>query len=200
MECTFGILKGRFRVLKTGVRLAGTDPADNMFMTCCALHNWLLEIDGLDRQWKDGVESEWEGAIGEVENTDDDNDDDDNDDDDDDINRNCDEVTIGSSTVAAGADDVPAAVHRLLNPVFRRDGVISHENVVDDDESDESEMDDEDEEEAEAEVETVSGITPVRSLSLHFIRSKLITHFAIALKRNEVVWPRRLQKWKPVKI
>jgi hypothetical protein len=59
---------------------------------------------------------------------------------------------------------------------------------------------DDDEEEAEAEVETVGGITPVRSLSLHFFRSKLITHFAIALKRNEVVWPRRLQKWKAVKI
>ena len=179
VECTFGILKGRFRVLKTGVRLAGTEPADNMLLTCCALHNWLLEIDELDRQWKDNAESEWEDAIGEVKNSEDE--------DDDDIDRNCDEVTIGSSTVAAGADDVPAAVHRLLNPIFRRDGVISHENVVDDDESDESEMDDEDEEEAE--VETVSGITPVRSLSLHFFRSKLITHFAIALKRNEVVWP-----------
>jgi Plant transposon protein len=50
VECTFGILKGRFRVLKTGVRLAGTESTDNMFMTCCALHNWLLEIDGLDRK------------------------------------------------------------------------------------------------------------------------------------------------------
>ena len=39
VECTFGILKGRFRVLKTGIRLAGTESADNMFMTCCALHN-----------------------------------------------------------------------------------------------------------------------------------------------------------------
>ena len=66
MECTFGILKGRFRVLKTGVRLAGTESADNMFMTCCALHNLQLEIDGLDRKWKDGVESEWQGAIGEA--------------------------------------------------------------------------------------------------------------------------------------
>jgi hypothetical protein len=120
--------------------------------------------------------------------------------DDDDIDRNCDEVTIGSSTVAAGADDVHAAVHRLLNPVARRDGVISHENVVDDDESDESETDDEDEKEEEPEVENVGGVTAVRSLSLDIFRSKLITHFAIALKRNEVVWPRRLKKWQPVKI
>ena len=44
---------------------------------------------------------------------------------------------------------------------------------------------DKDKEEEEPEVETVGGITAVRSLSLDFFRSKLITHFAIALKRNE---------------
>ena len=136
------------------------------------------------------MESEWEGTIGEVENEEGDDDND----------PNCDEVTIGSSTVAAGADVVPDAAYRLLNPVARRDGVgISYENIVDDDESDKSEMD-EDEEEDEPEVETVGGITAVRSLSLDFFRSKLTTHVAIALKRNEVVWPRRLKKWQPVKI
>ena len=92
-------------------------------------------------------------------------------------------MTIGSDTVAAGADttanDVPDAVHRLLNPVARRDGVgISYENVVDDDESDESEMD-KDEEEEELEVDSVGGITAVRLLNLDFFRSKLITHSAL---------------------
>ena len=142
--------------------------------------------------WKDGTESEWEGAIGEVENKEGDNDNNN----DDDIDRNCDEVTIDSSTVAAGADDFPVAVYHL-NPVARRDGVgTSYKNVVDDDKS---EMD-EDGEEEEREVETVGGITTVRLLSLDFFRSKLITHFAIALKRNEVFWPRQLRKWQPVKL
>ena len=36
-ECVFGILKGRFRVLKTGIRLEGTEAADKIWMTCCAL-------------------------------------------------------------------------------------------------------------------------------------------------------------------
>ena len=122
----------------------------------------------------------WRGAIGEVEN--------DEGDEDDYNDPNGDNVTIGSSTIAAGADttanDVPDAVYRLQNPVSRRDGVgISYENVVDDDKSDESEMDKDEEEEPE--VETVGGITAVRLLSLDFFRSKLITHFAIALKRNE---------------
>ena len=53
-ECTFGILKGRFRVLKTGIRLEGPGAADRVWLTCCALHNFLLEEDGLD---------EWEGEL-----------------------------------------------------------------------------------------------------------------------------------------
>jgi hypothetical protein len=64
VECTFGILKGRWRILKTGIRLHGTGPADKIFKTCCALHNWLLEIDGLDDEWERGVPSEWEGNLG----------------------------------------------------------------------------------------------------------------------------------------
>ena len=42
VECTFGILKGRWRILKSGIRLHGVDVADNIWMTCCALHNLLL--------------------------------------------------------------------------------------------------------------------------------------------------------------
>jgi hypothetical protein len=59
-------LKGRWRVLKTGICLSGVQAADNIFLTCCSLHNWLLFIDGLDDQWQEGVSSEWEGQAGEV--------------------------------------------------------------------------------------------------------------------------------------
>ena len=41
VECTFGILKGRWRILKTGIRLHGIEAADKIWLTCCALHNWL---------------------------------------------------------------------------------------------------------------------------------------------------------------
>ena len=54
-ECVFGILKGRFCVLKTGIWLDGPLSADKVWLTCCALHNWLLDADGLD---------DWEGDIG----------------------------------------------------------------------------------------------------------------------------------------
>jgi hypothetical protein len=57
VECTFGILKGRCRVLKTGVRLHGTDAVDNVQATCCTLHKWLLDVDGLDEKLEEGVQS-----------------------------------------------------------------------------------------------------------------------------------------------
>ena len=47
IECAFGILKGRWRVLKTGVRLHGVLKCDQVFFTCLALHNMLIEVDGL---------------------------------------------------------------------------------------------------------------------------------------------------------
>jgi hypothetical protein len=42
VECAFGILKGRWRILKTGVRVQGVEACDKVWLTCCALHNWLL--------------------------------------------------------------------------------------------------------------------------------------------------------------
>ena len=58
VECTFGILKGRWRILKTGIRIHGTQSCDDIFKTCCALHNLLLEVDGIDN------ESNWLGDWG----------------------------------------------------------------------------------------------------------------------------------------
>ena len=65
VECTFGVLKGRWRVLKSGIRLCGLKEADKMWKTCCALHNLLLEVDGLDDLWADGVAPEWQQGMGE---------------------------------------------------------------------------------------------------------------------------------------
>ena len=58
VECTFGILKGRWRILKTGIRIHGTQSCDDIFKTCCALYNLLLEGDGIDN------ESNWLGDWG----------------------------------------------------------------------------------------------------------------------------------------
>ena len=55
VECAFGILKGRWRILKHGIRLHGLLSCDRVWLTCCALHNFLLDIDGLAQLW--GAES-----------------------------------------------------------------------------------------------------------------------------------------------
>ena len=67
VECTFGILKGCWRILKTGIRVEDIEAVDKIWLTCCALHNWLLDIDVLDEEWTDGVPtSTWTGAAGEL--------------------------------------------------------------------------------------------------------------------------------------
>ncbi len=64
VECTFDILKGRWRILKTGIQLHSSDSVTKIWKTCFALHNWLLEVDGLSEKWDQGVPMEWEGDLG----------------------------------------------------------------------------------------------------------------------------------------
>ena len=55
VECCFGILKARFRLLREGLRFHYAADITNIFHFCCILHNMLLEFDGLDmfdeEQW-----------------------------------------------------------------------------------------------------------------------------------------------------
>ena len=60
VECLFGIMKGRFTILRYGLRFRSIERCDKMWLTCCALHNKLLLIDGLDKNWETGVSSFWE--------------------------------------------------------------------------------------------------------------------------------------------
>lgn len=51
VECTFGILKKRYNILKVGLRYHRTRHADDIFRTCCAMHNQLLFLDGFHTEW-----------------------------------------------------------------------------------------------------------------------------------------------------
>ena len=62
IECCFGILKGRFRILKIPVLFQSQAAIDNIFKTCCVLHNLILSYDGLDTRWERAVD--WNGVDG----------------------------------------------------------------------------------------------------------------------------------------
>jgi hypothetical protein len=48
IECLFGILKKRWRILTNGLTHEGLVTCDNLMRTACIMHNMLLECDGLD--------------------------------------------------------------------------------------------------------------------------------------------------------
>ncbi len=52
VECTCGILKKRFLILKFPIRLHDADQIRNPFVTCCVLHNLILRYDGNDSTGK----------------------------------------------------------------------------------------------------------------------------------------------------
>lgn len=44
VECTFGILKARWRILEYGLHYRDINRCGDVFMTCCCLHNMMLEF------------------------------------------------------------------------------------------------------------------------------------------------------------
>ena len=45
VECTFGVLKKRFKILKVPLLFRDVSFIEDLFITCCVLHNWLLDHD-----------------------------------------------------------------------------------------------------------------------------------------------------------
>lgn len=57
-----GALKTRFRILKIPILFQKLHEVDNVFFTCCVLHNMLLCHDGLDEHAEGDVD--WEHLEG----------------------------------------------------------------------------------------------------------------------------------------
>ena len=167
VECTFGILKGRWRILKTGVRIHGIAAVDRVWLTCCALHNMLLDVDGNSEEWSGGTSiNEWMGKLG-------------------DIDLEHDEV------------DSPAVFARLSDNLNIRNydssGMGPGLDVVQtqlDTEADDGDMAD-DVSLAEDEVRVV------RNLPLAYFRKKLVEHFDIMYESGELVWPKSRSTRRP---
>ena len=60
VECFFGIMNGRFCILRYGLRFQTMEDCDKAWLTCCYLHNMFLEIDCLHKDWEHGHLSDWE--------------------------------------------------------------------------------------------------------------------------------------------
>ena len=53
IECDFGILKFRFRILRMPIEFKYASTIESVFLRCCILHNILLVHDGLDSKYND---------------------------------------------------------------------------------------------------------------------------------------------------
>ncbi len=144
---------------------------DHIWFTCCVLHNWLLEVDGLTQKWVGGVHkltSNWNGDMGVLDydgirvdvpnalahlstNLD---------------PRNYDLPGLGPGL------DVVYETRTLMNREFGE----SEENTI---------------------REMMIGEDCVRHvwhLSLAVFQHLLVNHFAILFSQNRIVWPKRYQQ------
>ena len=170
VECTFGILKGRWRILKAGCRLHGAVAMDRVFLTCCSLHNLLLERDGLNVGWKNGAQSDWQQDLGHFDPED-----------------------IPLRIRPPNGDHLDRLLRLDTSLVGRtyggRTGNVSPAEECSDD-------GDEDGETPPPVDPTLvnckdeNGKYKVRCLTLAFFRAKLVAHFSICYEMGKVNWPR----------
>ena len=164
VECTFGILKGRWRILKTGVRLHGIRVVDTIWLTCCALHNMLLEEDGIGEEWECGVSIEdWLGKLGE-------------------------------NDFKHDEEQAPAVFDRLMNNLNIRNYDLSGMGPgLDVTETQMDVEDDDNENDLEMPALREGEIVEVRKLPLAYFRRKLVQHFNILFESGDLIWPRQKQ-------
>ena len=58
VECLFGILKSRWRILRNPVIFHKLVDIENIMHCCCILHNLLISADGIDSAWE--VDVAWD--------------------------------------------------------------------------------------------------------------------------------------------
>ena len=160
VECVFRTLKSRWRVLKTGIRMHGILNCDMNWLTCCALHHMLLEVDRLSVKWTEGVPTDYE-------------------------------------TMDDCEMDIPDAIRKLFNPYSNMISDLSRMGHGNDVEMSKEYVDFDFDADVGVDIETEviqsnsDGCIHVKDLSLHSFRKKLITHFNMSFKCNEVKWLQR---------
>lgn len=159
VECTFGIMKGRFRILKIGIRLKKIDSVDQLWCTCCALHNMFLEADGLNDSWEEGMPSEWEGELGYHSDSDISN------------FTNINDSALDMSGMGAGNDMMLETDNDFTTNNDIEPNIVDPETVLP--------------------IIAPDPVVDIRNIKYDNFREKLIEHFDIMFKRNEIKWPTR---------
>ena len=54
----FWLLKKQWTILSKGVQAKSNKDADQVWKSCCALHNFLLNVDGYDEMWEGEIPSQ----------------------------------------------------------------------------------------------------------------------------------------------
>ena len=162
VECSFGILKGRWQILKTGVSVQGVETVDKVWLTCCAFHIWLLDIDGLDKDWdgRNVPTSEWEGELGQL-----------------DIDGL---PAINVVQLATASHFEPRNFDSL--------GMGPGEDIADGQEIHPRDLDEVVERISSTDDRSVC---LVGNLGLGFFRNRLVEHYVILFKQNRLVWPEK---------
>lgn len=177
-ECVFGILKGRWRVLKTGIRLHGCGATDKIWLTCCALHNFLLFVDGLSGEWLHGdYLSDYEGELGE------------NDPEDASLAPFALQRLNETELRRFGSHQHYLESLEQARTDATLDGSSTNRMFFDEPEENSHEMVNEEQGSSEMRHDDKGNIY-INSLSYGEFRSRLVTHFDILYKQNKVQWPR----------
>ena len=166
VECTFGILKGRWRILKTGIRTHSIESADKIWLTCCALHNMLLDVDGLAERRQEGVCSDWEGEMGEFDRH---------------------EIPTAIQRLQS-----PVATRNYdLSGMGNGDDVaeVARASTAEALECEQAAATAKDQEVSRG--NATQATISVKRLSMRYFKKKLIEHFDIAFQRHEVQWTKR---------
>ena len=154
-------------MLKTGTRVQNVSLIDNIFKTCCALHNRLLEIDGMDVPWENGVSCDY-------------------------LDQNFhdfDDKEIPNAIHELCQDYGP-----LPGIDFFTTGTCNtfvHDNFMTGRNSDDEGSEQSDEDAGSALLLDENGAVCVNTMSLDDFRSKLVIHFDILFKKKALVWPKR---------
>ena len=175
-ENVFAVLKGRWRVLKTGIRLHGPEAADRIWLTCCALHNKLLHADGLAEEWNES----YAGKFGENDRED------------------MALVSFAMQRLMKSTDALTFEEFGSLEHERRAERERLQANhlipVATMEESAMAVIQSERRKSFKEPEITEDGSIIVNSMSYHDFRSRLIENFMILRARKEVKWPKRLCK------